>query len=209
MMRVMQKLHAAAALLQATLMITGCDGGAPPPAPASATPAPTPAPPPTPAATPTTPVAAPPAVGHDFVAMKLADWPVELRVPPGSTVKPDPDEGSTLRITTPAACGEDIMVDRMRPGEMEGLYRGAKRDPGKLTKHYALQLDQRTAVGFDVKVSYDKPDGETRWVVEVGRKIGDYEYFCGGTTTYGDSFMGMPARAVDCVYAACASLRAL
>ncbi|MBZ5710184.1 hypothetical protein [Nannocystis pusilla] len=194
----MQKLPAAA-LLIATLT-SGCGGGAPAPAVASATPAPAPSPAPTPA---------PPPVGHDFVAMKLGDWPVELRLPPGSTIEPDPDESVRLNITTPATCGENIRVDRLRPGEMEGAYRGAKRDPGELTKNYVLQLDRRTDDGFEVKVSYDKPNGETLGVVELARKIGDYEYFCGGTTTYGDSFMGMPARAVDCVYAACASLRGL
>ncbi|MDC0672336.1 hypothetical protein [Nannocystis radixulma] len=204
----MQKLHAGA-LFTATLMIAGCGGGSPTPAVASATPASAPSPAPAPAPRPAAPVAASPPVGHEFVAMKLGDWPVELRVPPGSTLEPDPDESVRLNIFTPATCGENIMVDRLRPGEMEGAYRGAKRNPGKLTKNYVLQLDRRTDDGFEVKVSYDKPDGETRWVVELARKIGDYEYFCGGTTTYGDSFMGMPARAVDCVYATCASLRAL
>ncbi|MCY1059364.1 hypothetical protein [Nannocystis sp. SCPEA4] len=203
----MQKLHAGA-LFTAILMIAGCGGGSPTPAVASATPAPALVPAPAPAPMPAPPVAAPPPVGHDFVATKLGDWQVELHVPPGSTIEPDPDESVTMRIFTPATCGENIMVDRMRPGEMEGSYRGAKRNPGKLTKNYVLQLDRRTADGFEVKVSYDKPDGETVGVVEFGRKIGDYEYFCGGTTNYGDS-RGMPSRAVDCVYATCASLRAL
>jgi hypothetical protein len=102
--------------------------------------------------------------------MEPGDWPVELRLPPGSTIEPDPDESVTLRIATLAACGETIMVDRLRPGEMEGTYRGAKRDPGELTKNYALQLDRRTDDGFEVKVSYDKPDGETRWSSRSGAR---------------------------------------
>jgi hypothetical protein len=89
---------------------------------------------------------------------------------------------------------------------MEGLYRGSKRDPGAPSKNFQLHFDVRTDSGFEVKASFETPDKGSLWVADIGREIGDFEYFCGGATTYGQAARGMPADAVDCVFAACRTL---
>ncbi len=146
------------------------------------------------------------AIDRDFVPLRVDEWSIELRVPAGASYEPDPDDAWSLVITTPESCGESIFVTRSRSGDMEAAYRGSKSDPGPPTKSFQVHLDERTDTGFAVKASFETPEGVTLWVADTGRQIGDFDYFCGGNTTYGQASHGMPAKAVDCVFAACQSL---